>query len=121
MGDLNPRRVAPYTLSKRAPSATRRILRRVAYRRFAVAASCRPLGPNRPEQSRGRLNLVPDPPCGVYLANPPRAGMQQGYAGSDGCAGGPHSLPPVRRPAASFPRLVGDVSRGAAPPDPPMW
>jgi hypothetical protein len=32
MGDLNPRRVAPYTLSKRAPSATRRILRLEAYR-----------------------------------------------------------------------------------------
>jgi DNA polymerase III subunit gamma/tau len=33
--------------------------------------------------------LTDDPPCGVNLANPPRAGRQQGYAGSDGCAGGP--------------------------------
>ena len=33
--------------------------------------------------------LAPDPPHGVYPANPPRAGRQQGYAGSDGCAGGP--------------------------------
>ena len=31
MGDLNPRKVALYTLSKRAPSATRRILRRESY------------------------------------------------------------------------------------------
>src|ERR1700727_1293348 len=46
--------------------------------------------------SRLRHHLVPrlttltdDPPHGVYPANPPRAGRQQGYAGSDGCAGGP--------------------------------
>src|SRR5580692_4084357 len=37
--------------------------------------------------------LTDDPPCGVYLANPPRAGRQQGYAGSDGCAGGPFPVP----------------------------
>ena len=38
------------------------------------------------------LNCVNGPtpdPCGVHLANPPRAGRQQGYAGADGCAGGP--------------------------------
>src|ERR1700721_4484067 len=46
--------------------------------------------------SRLRHHLVPRlttltgaPPHGVYPANPPRAGRQQGYAGSDGCAGGP--------------------------------
>ncbi len=33
--------------------------------------------------------LSRDPPRGVHPANPPRAGRQQGYAGSDGCAGGP--------------------------------
>src|SRR5258708_31476793 len=30
-----------------------------------------------------------DPSHGVYPANSPRAGRQQGYAGSGGCAGGP--------------------------------
>src|SRR5215831_20614293 len=33
--------------------------------------------------------LAADPPHGVILANSPRAGRQQGYAGSVGCAGGP--------------------------------
>src|ERR1700729_1184122 len=51
------------------------------------------LGPNGRERSRGPLDLLIDPPCGVYLANPPRAGRQQGYAGSDGCAGGPFPVP----------------------------
>src|SRR5260370_4511481 len=37
----------------------------------------------------GLATLARDPPHGVYPANPPRAGRQQGYAGSDGCAGGP--------------------------------
>ena len=33
--------------------------------------------------------MVADPSCGVTLLNSPRAGRQQGQAGSDGCAGGP--------------------------------
>src|SRR5579863_7710192 len=37
----------------------------------------------------GLTTLTVDPPHGVYPANPPRAGRQQGYAGPDGCAGGP--------------------------------
>jgi len=40
-------------------------------------------------QSRRWLDWPADPSHGVYPANPPRAGRQQGYAGSDGCAGGP--------------------------------
>ena len=36
-----------------------------------------------------RLDWLPDPSHGVHPANPPRAGRQQGYAGSVGCAGGP--------------------------------
>src|SRR5579859_5386066 len=53
-----------------------------------------------------------------YLANPPRAGMQQGYVGSDGCAEGPHSLHRVRLPAATFPGSWG-VFPGGRPPGPP--
>src|SRR5207248_4451641 len=41
--------------------------------------------------------LADDPPHGVYPANPPRAGRQQGYAGSDGCAGGPSITSPDHR------------------------
>src|SRR6516162_3758179 len=37
----------------------------------------------------GLTRLTERPPVRRYLANPPRAGRQQGYAGSDGCAGGP--------------------------------
>jgi DNA polymerase III subunit gamma/tau len=50
-------------------------------------------GGNGRERCLGWLDLLTDPPCGVYLANPPRAGRQQGYAGSDGCAGGPFPVP----------------------------
>src|ERR1700686_4554361 len=47
-------------------------------------------GPRQRQHQGPRLTtLAPDPPHGVYPANPPRAGRQQGYAGSDGCAGGP--------------------------------
>src|ERR1035437_3114090 len=37
----------------------------------------------------GLAKLSADPSHGVYPANSPRAGRQQGYAGSGGCAGGP--------------------------------
>src|ERR1700747_3486297 len=51
----------------------------------------RPAGghPAKAHPGPGRTTLAVDPPPGVYPANPPRAGRQQGYAGSDGCAGGP--------------------------------
>ena len=37
----------------------------------------------------GMTRLSYRPPVRRYLANPPRAGRQQGYVSSDGCAGGP--------------------------------
>src|SRR5450755_3852868 len=37
----------------------------------------------------GLAKLSADPSHGVHPANSPRAGRQQGYAGSGGCAGGP--------------------------------
>jgi DNA polymerase III subunit gamma/tau len=62
--------------------------------------------------------LVRDPPHGVYPANPPRAGRQQGYAGSDGCAGGPYRRreDPARRvPAPDDPDREGEVMTGEPP------
>src|SRR5580704_15165313 len=43
----------------------------------------------RHDRPRTVARLVRDPPHGAYPANSPRAGRQQGYAGSGGCAGGP--------------------------------
>ena len=43
----------------------------------------------RTARRSGLARLSRGPPRGVHPANPPRAGRQQGYAGSDGCAGGP--------------------------------
>src|SRR5580704_7230035 len=43
----------------------------------------------RHDRPRAVARLVRDPPHGAYPANSPRAGRQQGYAGSGGCAGGP--------------------------------
>ena len=94
MRDLNPRRVAPYTLSKRAHSATMRILRRRGYRpvllggnrgssgadlellpelilskyrrvRRVVRSLLKIDGEGRVDPRLGRL--LPDPSCGVIL------------------------------------------------------
>src|SRR5450755_780663 len=57
------------------------------------------------------------PPRGVHPANPPRAGRQQGYAGSDGCAGGP--FPSQGRPAESRPGEEGVMAHAPSDPPPP--
>ena len=60
MRDLNPRKVALYTLSKRAHSAAMRILLRG--QTLSVVLTM----------------ITPDPSYGVTVPNSPRAGMQQG-------------------------------------------
>src|SRR4051794_19319093 len=67
MRDLNPRGVAPYTLSKRAHSATMRILRRRGYRRSGVG----PSSAKRVEARAAARTMGADPSCGVISLNPP--------------------------------------------------
>ena len=88
MRDLNPRRVSPYTTSNRAPSATRRILRAEVYRSRGGWRDIRPVGASGAASDYTKAQ----PLARRYLANPPRAGRQQGYASSGGCAGGPFPL-----------------------------
>src|ERR1700678_1979367 len=82
-------------LVRSAPGASSRRLPLVAPSSFLSPGRPAPLLANRASVSGAWLRLArlaPDPPHGVYPANPPRAGRQQGYAGSDGCAGGPDIL-----------------------------
>src|SRR5215469_16401580 len=70
---------------------------------------------SRRRLSDGLAKLAADPSHGVYPANPPRAGRQQGYAGPDGCAGGP-SRPredEVMAGDVSSPAGADPASRGA--------
>src|ERR1700735_542766 len=82
---------------------------------------CRIAAPRQPDcavrrvvSRSGWLNWSADPSHGVYPANPPRAGRQQGYAGSDGCAGDP-SRP---RGRSAKPRAGEDGVMAEAPPNP---
>ncbi len=64
---------------------------RLASRRRAQCVQGARWGDGRPGgRGRGRppCRVVADPSCGVISLNPPRAGRQQGQAGSGGCARG---------------------------------
>ena len=61
--------------------------------------------------------LVRDPPHGAYPANSPRAGRQQGYAGSGGCAGGPYRHREGEVMTGDVPSTVPvDLDRPGGPP-----
>ena len=81
--------------------------------------SARPgAGPDRyPAHGPGRrATLHLDPSCGVHPANSPRAGRQQGHAGSGGCAGGPSLLAgPTRREPACRWRSTASTDRPPSP------
>ncbi len=79
-------------------------------RHLGLTGTCRRRSPGRAPRTPACgvcVRLVADPPCGVISLNSPRAGRQQGQAGSGGCAGGPcmpdGSGPARREPAG--PRL----------------
>src|ERR1700760_2993782 len=63
---------------------------------------------------RGVTRPSRGPPRGVHPANPPRAGRQQGYAGSDGCAGDSF---PLQGGSAEDPRAGEDGVMAEAPSD----
>src|SRR6201994_1125200 len=63
---------------------------------------------------RGVTRPSRGPPRGVHPANPPRAGRQQGYAGSDGCAGDSF---PSQGGSAEDPRAGEDGVMAEAPSD----